>query len=224
MNLEKGYNKDRGVMVEKAALEMMYNPEVKLGLADLDNFEGEMLLSDQRKIDILGCVIGVKPAAIAKGWLETKDLGSDRSLGKEVELGEIITRLGLRWSMEIRPVESKLEVDLFVARDKETLEQLKAANRQSPKELRKLAKLQGYPEAGAEVMLGLREGLSETTRVDLTKEDVAYTSFFAPPILSRKDYRQEIKDYSRILISSARVNLPKTYEKAMKRWDTIRNG
>ena len=108
MNLEKGYNKDRGVMVEKAALEMMYNPEVKLGLADLDNFEGEMLLSDQRKIDILGCVIGVKPAAIAKGWLETKDLGSDRSLGKEVELGEIITRLGLRWSMEIRPVESKL--------------------------------------------------------------------------------------------------------------------
>lgn len=224
MNLEKGYNKDRGVMVEKAALEMMYNPEVKLGLADLDNFEGEMLLSDQRKIDVLGCVIGVKPAMIAKGWLGTEDLGSEREMGKEVELGKIITRLGLKWSMEIRPVESKLEVELFVARDKETLEQLRGANRQSPKEIRNLTKLQGYPEAGAEVMLGLREGLSETTRVDLTKEDVAYTSFFAPPILSRKDYRQEIKDYSRILISSSRVNLPKTYEKAMKRWDTIRNG
>jgi len=73
-------------------------------------------------------------------------------------------------------------------------------------------------------MLGLKEGLSEAVRTDLTKEDMAYTSFFAPPILSREDYRREVKDYSRILISSSRVNLPKTYDKAMSRWDKIRNG
>jgi hypothetical protein len=217
MNLERGYLKDRAMMVEAAAMEMMRNPEIKLGLNDLDNFEGEMLLPDQRKVDILGCVIGVKPAAIMKGWLEIGDLG------KEKELGEIINRLGLEWVMKVESIERRFEVSLFVARDKETLGQLREASQQSPSDIRKLARLQGYPETGVEVMLGKREALREETVIGLARGDMAYMSFFAPPILSRKNHRQEVKDYSRLLMDSTQENLPKTYEKAVKRWNTIRN-
>ncbi len=217
MNLEKNYIKDRAVMVEKAALEMMYNPEVGLGLKDLDNFEGGMLLTDQRKVDILGCVIGVKPATMMTGWLETGEFGN------EVELGKIISRLGLKWSMGIRPMVRKLEVEIFAARDKETLDQLKEISQQSPKDIRKLAKLQGYPETGVEVILGMRRGLDEKVISDLVKEDPAYMSFFIPPVLSRDNYRREVRDYSRILFSSTKKNLPKTYDKALNRWDKIRN-
>jgi len=168
MNLKEGYLEDRARMVEAATLEMMHNSEVKLGLSDLDNFEGGMLLSDQRKVDILGCVIGVKPAAMMKGWLEAGDFG------EEVELGQIISRLGLEWAMEIKPVERKFEVSLFVARDKETLEQLREISQQSTKDVRKLARLQGYPETGVEVMLGEEEALEGEVIVDLARKDMAY--------------------------------------------------
>lgn len=218
MNLERGYLEDRARMVEVATLEMMRNPEVKLGLNDLDDFDGEMLLSDQRKVDILGCVIGVKPTAVIKGWLEVGDFG------KEIELSQIITRLGLRWAMEVESIERKFEVNLFVARNKETLKQLREVNRQPVKDIRKLAKLQGYPETGVEVMLGIRGALSEEAISDLAKRDMAYMSFFAPPMMSRENHCQEVASYSRLLMSSTKGNLPKTYEKAVKRWNKIRNG
>ena len=217
MNLKEGYLEDRARMVEAATLEMMHNSEVKVGLSDLDNFEGGMLLSDQRKVDILGCVIGVKPAAMMKGWLEAGDFG------EEVELGQIISRLGLEWAMEIKPVERKFEVSLFVARDKETLEQLREISQQSTKDVRKLARLQGYPETGVEVMLGEEEALEGEVIVDLARKDMAYMSFFAPPMMSLKNHRREVANYSRLLISSTKKNLPRTYEKAVNRWNTIRN-
>lgn len=181
----------------------MINQVDKKALAGLDGLSeefGESIAYDVT--DVIGVLVGLKPAALVGG--NKRDI--------ETSLFE---RLGLSYAQW---PEKNL---VYVSRDKvlahrlaELHKQVWGSNAIYPDENREIGRLLGYPETATEYFIERLKTLGSNNPLPAVNPDDTgdtVSSYFQNLILSPDNYKEELAEYCEPLEAAVREFAPKTY-------------
>lgn len=175
----------------------------KKALADIDALSeefGEFIAYDVT--DVIGVLVGLKPAALVGG--NKQDIDTD-----------LLGRLGLSYTQW---PEKNL---VYVSRDGETVRRLAelhkkvwGKNATYPDESREIGRLLGYPETATEYFIKRLKTLDSDSPLpafipEETKDTVS--SYFQNLVLSPDNYKEELASYCEPLEAAVREFAPRTY-------------
>lgn len=197
--VEMGYVQESVLKMESRDLTL----EQLKSLKKLDRFF-TWSISNEDKVDVLGVLTGVKPAAFLSCFSRLE------------RFEEVVRGLGLE-------VKADGYGKVFVSSDADKLSQIFEISKNG-KDLKENSetrgRLLGYPETAIMAFERKIEPLSLFTYNELRRENLAI--YFSRCVLSREYYTEEVGNYGEKLMLATKQYLPRTYKRIVRGWNKLK--
>lgn len=200
--------------------EICLNENQKEFLKTLDNFDSSVFRNGT-KLDVVGMVVGIKTIASLCEF----DTGSITSENKFKKLSQLLDKTGVKIRIDneyptshTRDENGNLQPSFFVRSailyKSEDITQkyqlLTDKTNKTEEDEKEIGRLLGYPDTSTEAFLNKTERIKTEEAFDLLGQ-IDFAPLFQQIIMSRKNFKEEIDLYGRIIMETMKKYLPNSY-------------
>lgn len=212
-------------VIRTPRMEICLNENQKEFLKTLDTFDNSVF-SNGTKVDVVGMIAGIKTTA---SLCET-DRESITSENKFKKLRQLLEKTGIKVRIDseypvsyTRDEKGNLQPSFFVRsailyKSEEVAQRdqiLTDKANKTEEDEKKIGRLLGYPDTSTEAFLNKTERIKTEEAFDLLGQ-IDFAPLFQQLVMSRKNFREEIDLYGRIIMETMKKYMPKSYIEYLK--------